>query len=87
MNRALKYLAAAMCLIGGPWGAVRIALFLYHQWGCTGLVVFLTFVPPIVIVPVWEWVATGNWITFGLIYGLVIGGMALTAICNRIWGE
>jgi hypothetical protein len=64
-------------------GYIKILIFLYHQWGALGVLAGLTLVPPILVCPIWEWVATGHWITFLLVYVLGLGGFGLW----KLYGE
>ncbi len=77
MKQVLHFFAGLAAIVGVTVGFIKILIFLYHQWGVLGLGVGLTFVPPIFICPIWEWIATGHWMTFLFIYVLGFGGIAL----------
>jgi hypothetical protein len=77
MRKVLQFVFGMSALAGINIGFIMILFFLYHQWGAIGVGVGLTFVPPIIICPIWQWIATGYWLTFLLVYGFGFGGMAL----------
>jgi hypothetical protein len=58
-------------------GFVKVLIFLYHQWGQVGIWIGFTFFPPILICPIWEWIATGHYMTFVFMYILGFGGCIL----------
>ena len=80
MKRVLVYLAIITALLGFNIGFIRILVFLYRQWGLVGIWAGLTFVPPIIICPIWEWIVTGNGLTFLLVYVLGFGGLGLSKL-------
>lgn len=77
MKKIVHFLAIMAALVGMNVGFVKILIFLYHQWGWLGIGAGFTFVPPIFIVPIWDWVATGHYLTFLLVYLLGFGGIGL----------
>ena len=77
MRNILHGLAGMTGVAGINIGFILTLVFLYHQWGAVGVGVGLTFAPPILICPIWEWIATGHWLTFLLIYVLGFGGLGL----------
>jgi hypothetical protein len=83
MKKVLGYLGLVMFLIGINVGFIKILIFLYYRWGALGIFAGLTLVPPIFICPIWEWIATGHWMTFLFIYGLGFGGLGLLKLCEE----
>jgi len=77
MRKVLHFIFGVSALAGINIGFIMILFFLYHQWGAIGVGLGLTFVPPIIICPIWQWIATGYWLTFLFVYVLGFGGMAL----------
>jgi hypothetical protein len=77
MRKAIHFIAGITALAGVNIGFIKILIFLYHQWGGIGVAVGFTFLPPIFICPIWEWVATGHYMTFVLVYILGFGGLGL----------
>jgi hypothetical protein len=77
MRKILQFVFGISAFAGLNIGFVMILFFLYHHWGAIGVVVGLTFVPPIIICPVWQWIATGYWLTFLFVYVFGFVGMAL----------
>jgi len=82
-RKVLHFLAGMVALVGINVGFIKVIIFLYHQWGALGVMAGLTFFPPILICPIWEWIATGHWITFLFIYGLGFGGFGLCKLCEE----
>jgi hypothetical protein len=76
MKKALHFFAGITALAGINIGFIMTLFFLYHKWGVVGVAVGFTFVPPLLICPIWEWVATGHWLTFFFVYVLGFGGFA-----------
>jgi hypothetical protein len=75
MKRFIRSAIGFVPLVGFNWGFIKILIFLYHQWGWIGFWAGFTFVPPLVICPIWQWVSTGDYLTFILIYGMGFGGL------------
>jgi hypothetical protein len=63
--------------MGGTMIAPRGRPCVVCLWGVIGVGVGLTLVPPIIICPIWQWIATGYWLTFLCVYVLGFGGIAL----------
>jgi hypothetical protein len=78
MRKILSGIAALAAVIGINVGFIKILIFLYHEWHWIGIAVGVTFVPPILICPIWQWIATGHYVTFLLVYVLGFGGYALS---------
>jgi hypothetical protein len=83
--RALRFFVVVLALAGLNIGFIMTLFFLYHQWGGVGVGVGLTCVPPILVCPIWEWIATGNWLTFLFVYILGFGGLGLWKVLEP-WG-
>ena len=83
MRKTLHFIFGMMALIGFNVGFIKILIFLYHQWHWIGVAVGFTFVPPIFIGPIWEWIATGHYMTFILIYVLGFGGVGLCKLVEE----
>lgn len=61
-------------------GFIRICCFLFHIWGVGGIIAAFLFVPPLIICPVWEWIATGSALTFLLVYIFGVGAIGLAKV-------
>ena len=83
MRKTLHLIFGLAALAGINIGFIKVIIFLYHQWGAIGIAAGLTFLPPILICPVWEWIATGHYLTFLLVYVVGLGGLGL----RKITGE
>lgn len=59
------------------WGHIRVLIFLYAKFGGLGIWIGLTVVPPILVCPIWEWIAEGTPFTFVLVYVSAGAGMYL----------
>ena len=79
----LRIIAAMMFLAGINIGFIKVLVFLYHQWSWMGVVVGFTFLPPVLICPIWEWIATGGYMTFVFVYLLGLAGIGL----DKYWGD
>ncbi len=77
LRKVLQFIFGMSALAGLNIGFIMVLFFLYHQWGVIGVGVGLTLVPPIIICPIWQWIATGYWLTFLCVYVLGFGGIAL----------
>ena len=82
MTRFLPAIGFAAGLISLNIGFVRVMLFLYHQWRLLGVAAGFTFVPPVLIAPIWEWIATGHYMIFVFIYVLGFGGLGLSTFAE-----
>jgi hypothetical protein len=69
MKQFLKNVISLMAMVSLTVGIVRVFIFLFHQWNWIGVLIGFTFIPPMFICPIWEWVVTGKYLTFILIYG------------------
>ncbi len=76
-RKIFSWIGSVAFLVGLNVGFVKVAIFLYHQWGWLGVAACLTFVPPIIGVPIWEWVSTGHFITFVLVYVVAPAGLGI----------
>jgi hypothetical protein len=81
--KLVHFLAGMAALVGLNAGFIKILMFLYDQWGVLGVAAGLTFVPPILICPIWEWIATGHWMTFLFIYVLGLGGLGVCKLVEE----
>jgi hypothetical protein len=77
MTKVIHFIAGISALAGVNIGFIKILIFLYHQWGGIGVAVGFTFLPPILICPIWEWIATGHYMTFVLVYVIGFGGFGV----------
>jgi hypothetical protein len=86
MKRFVRSAIGFVPLVGLNWGFIKILIFLYSQWGTAGIWAGFTFLPPIVICPIWQWIETGNYLTFILVYGMGFGGLVLFRLACK-WEE